>query len=159
LLKGLNKWEIMNSKRIKTILKISKEQWGTDLSELSTKNGFLEGSDGDIFLISRDIEKLDLDNLRLNSLGLYIGQLRHDNLRLSIEGSQIIGKSATKNIVEINDEEFSKWLKGEILQKKVDENTKGYVLMKYGKDFVGCGRAKNGEILNFIPKARRITNQ
>ena len=154
MLKGLDKWKILNSKEVREILKMIKQQWG---SEMDLGCGFLEGKDGDIFLMSRDVEKLDLENLHINSLGLYFGQLRNGELRLSIEGSQIVGKAAAKNVVELDDREFKLWLRGEDIEKTA-ENCSGYVLIKHNKDFIGCGKCKEGKILNFVPKARRVAN-
>lgn len=128
------------------------QQWGCSLT---LGCGFLEGKGGDIFLISRDIEKLDLERLRIDSLGLYFGQLRNGELRLSIEGSQIVGKTAAKNVVELNDAEFRQWLQGEDIEKTLTDCS-GYVLVKHNTDFIGCGKLKEGKILNFVPKARRV---
>ncbi|MBI2143177.1 hypothetical protein HYU20_02445 [Candidatus Woesearchaeota archaeon] len=153
MLKGLDKWKILNSKEVREILKMVKQQWGCDLN---LGCGFLEGKGGDIFLISRDIEKLDLPQLRINSLGLYFGQTRNDELRLSIEGSQIIGKAATKNVAELSDEEFKLWLQGEDIEKTLN-NCSGYAIIKHNNDFIGCGKCKEGKILNFVPKARRVS--
>mgnify|MGYP001572519786 CR=1 FL=1 len=171
MLKGLPKWKILNSKEVRNILGIVKQQWGCDFS---FDGGFLEGKDGDIFLISRDIEKLDLERLHIDSLGLYFGQLRNPNrakhdwaqsqqgdlgneLRLSIEGSQLVGKTAAKNVVELNDGEFKLWLRGEDVEKALIDCS-GYVLVKHNSDFIGCGKCKEGKILNFVPKARRVAN-
>ena len=170
MLKGLSHWKVLNSKEVRNILAMIRQQWGSDLSGLSTNCGFLEGKDGDIFLISRDVEKLDLQQLRINSLGLYFGQLRNNELRLSIEGSQIIGTAATRNIVELADSEFRQWLRGDDLEKQLDNcsdkdtaaplSTLGnkYVIIKHNNDFIGCGKLKEGKILNFVPKARRVVN-
>lgn len=157
MLKGLDKWKVLNSKEVKAIAATVKQQWGPDLPDIRNSCGFLEGKDGDIFLISRDIEKLDLQQLRINSLGLYFGQLRNNELRLSIEGSQIVGKTATKNVAELDDSEFKLWLRGEDIEKQLD-SCSGYVLIKHNKDFIGCGKYKEGKVLNFVPKARRIVN-
>jgi len=151
MLKGLAKWKVLNSKEIKSILSIIKQQWGTGL-ELDC--GFLESKDQDIFLISRDIERIDLESLHMDSLGLYFGQLKNDELRLSIEGSQIVGKTATKNVVELDDSEFKLWLSGESIEKITEGS--GYVIIKHDGDFIACGKQKEGEIMNFVPKARRI---
>lgn len=143
----------MNSKEVRSILEAVKQQWGAGLSPGC---GFLEGKDGDIFLISRDIEKLDLERLRINSLGLYFGQFRNNELRLSIEGSQIVGKAATRNIVELDDSEFRQWLGGNELEKSLSTLGSGYVIIKHNSDFIGCGKYKDGRMLNFVPKARRV---
>ena len=157
MLKGLSKWKVLNSKEVKAVAELVQQQWGCDLADVSSNCGFLEGSDGDIFMISRDIEKLDLENLRVDSLGLYFGQLRNDELRLSIEGSQMVGKFATTNVVEINSEELRQWLTGNDLEKDYERCT-GYVIIKHNSDFLGCGKCKEGKILNFVPKARRVAH-
>ena len=154
MLKGLNKWKVLNGKEVRAIAEAVKQQWGCGLN---LGCGFLEGKDSDIFLISRDIEKLDFEHLHLESLGLYFGQLRNDELRLSIEGSQLIGKTAAKNVVELNDGEFKLWLRGEDIEKTLIDCS-GYVLIKHNSDFIGCGKCKDGKILNFVPKARRVSS-
>lgn len=85
---------------------------------------------------------------------MYIGEFKKGELRLSIEGSQLIGPHAKKNVVELDRNELRQWLRGEDLIKEVKEE--GYVIMKSNNDFVGCGRVKEGKILNFVPKARRL---
>ncbi len=153
MLKGLGKWKVLNSRETKALLSMAGQQWG---SELALGSGFLEGRDGDIFLISRGIEQLDIENLHVDSLGLYFGQLRNDELRLSIEGSQLVGKTATRNVLEINDEQLKQWLGGNSLELQ-PEGCSGYVIVKHNSDFLGCGKCKGSLILNFVPKARRIT--
>ena len=153
MLKGLSKWKVLNSREVRAIADMVKQQWGCGL-DLGC--GFLEGKDGDVFLISRDVENLDLEHLRINSLGLYFGQLRNGELRLSIEGSQLVGKTAAKNVVELNDGEFKLWLRGEDIEK-ASSDCSGYVIIRHNSDFIGCGKYKEGKILNFVPKARRVS--
>ena len=83
---------------------------------------------------------------------MYLGELRNGELRLSIEGSQIIGKGSDKNIADIEDTRA--WLRGEDLELVGDYS--GFVIIRHNKDFLGCGRYKEGKILNFVPKARRL---
>ncbi len=154
MLKGLDKWKILNSKEIRSILGMVKGQWGC---QLGFECGFLQNNDGDIFLVSRDIERLDTERLNTESLGLYFGQLRNDELRLSIEGSQLVGKAAAKNVVDITDSELKQWLGGNELENGAD-GCSGYVIIRHENDFLGCGKVKEGKILNFVPKARRVAN-
>ncbi len=157
MLKGLSNWKVLNSKEVKEVIAMVRQQWGCDIPSAVGNVGFLEGATGDIFLISRSIESLDLERLRIDSLGLYFGEKKNGELRLSIEGSQLVGKSATKNVLEIDNAEFKDWIRGNDLEKDYG-GCSGYVIMKYADDFVGCGRCKNGKILNFVPKARRVSN-
>ena len=87
-------------------------------------------------------------------MGLYFLNVSK-GLRLSIEGSQIIGKKATKNIHELGDNEIREWLKGYDLDCK---GINGYKLIKHKDDFYGVGFASNDKIKNFVPKYRRIKN-
>jgi len=145
--------EVLNSKRIRQILSVLKEQW--DYEE-KLDCGFLQ-KENDIFLVTRDIDKIDLGQLNLNSLGLYFGEIRNEQLRLSIEGSQIIGPKAKKNVVELDNNQLQHWLAGgdiELSTAAVENNS--YAIIKQGNDFFGCGRIKNSTLLNFVPKARRL---
>ena len=144
--------EVLNSKHIKQILQLLHSQWGYS-GKLD--NGFLQ-KENDIFLVTKSIDQIDLNEINVNALGLYFGELRHNTLRLSIEGSQIIGKKAGKNVFELNAEQLQQWLKGEDLEIS-DGNDNTYVIIKHDNDFFGCGRIKDGKLLNFVPKARRMT--
>lgn len=154
MLHGLSKWKVLNSKEVRAIGGMVKEQWGADFP---SDVGVLQGSTGDIFLISRAVEKVDLERIRIDSLGLYFGELRNEELRLSIEGSQLVGKSGTRNVVELTGDELRQWLQGSTIGRQ-PEGCSGYVIVRHGPDFIGCGRCKSGVILNFVPKARRIMN-
>jgi len=152
--------EVLNSKRIKGITNLLQQQWGF---HDRLNQGFLQ-KENDIFLVTIDIDKIDLGEVNVNSLGLYFGELRHDTLRLSIEGSQIIGKKANKNVLSLNDEQLQQWLKGEDIELKENSEIKNsssdyenkFVIIKHNNDFFGCGRIKDGNLLNFVPKSRRM---
>ena len=75
-------------------------------------------------------------------------------LRLSIEGSQILGKQATKNILEVTDEQAAQWFSGQDIQ--TESGLKGFVLVKHKQDFLGCGNLANRVLHNYLGKERRI---
>ncbi|MEM2916261.1 MAG: hypothetical protein QXT19_02805 [Candidatus Woesearchaeota archaeon] len=141
----------LSGRDLKPVLARIKEQWG---AEIDFPWAWYQSAKNDLFVLSKDITKIDPKKLRINSVGLYIGEFKKGELRLSIEGSQLIGPHAKKNVVELDKDELRQWLKGEDLVK--DVKAEGYVIMKSGNDFVGCGRVKEGKILNFVPKARRL---
>lgn len=150
---NLGKFEVLNSKSAKEVSNLLRQQWGY---EEKPDCGFLR-KENDIFLITKDIGKIDLGALNVNSIGLYFGELRHEQLRLSIEGSQIVGKKAKKNVAEIGGTQLKRWLSGEDLEAtgtSCEDNS--YAIIKHGSDFFGCGRIKEGKLLNFVPKARRL---
>ncbi|MBW2979833.1 hypothetical protein KY360_00270 [Candidatus Woesearchaeota archaeon] len=144
--------KILNKKQIKNLLELIKNQWGCDV-ELDYV--FLINQKNKVFLANRELFDVDLKKLRVNSLGLYFGeQVNEKEFRLSIEGSQLIGPKATKNVVELDDSEARLWLKGEDIEKEVDCN--GFVIIKNSDDYMGSGKIKDNKILNYVPKTRRL---
>ena len=142
---------ILNRKKVKEILALIKKQWGADFR---TELAFLMNTQNKIFLVNREVFNLNLEKLRINSIGLYFGELKNNELRLSIEGSQLIGNNAKQNIVELNEKQAMQWLKGQDIDIK--GNYKGFVIIKHKNDFLGTGKYKDGKVLNYVPKARRF---
>jgi len=143
--------KILNSKEKKEIINILEKQFG-----FKEKLGyvFLKNNKDKIFCINRDFSLIDLSKLRINSVGLYFARKINDKLRLSIEGSQIVGKKASKNIIELNEKEAVEWFRGNDINKGISSNE--FVILKHENDFLGCGKSAEGKILNYVPKARRI---
>ena len=144
-------FRILNKKESDKILEKIKEQF--DIKEIKLDCFMLQNKDGKIFLITRYIDKINLKKLRINELGLYIG--KHDKeLRLTIEGSQIFGKYAKKNVHEINEGELNLWMSGEDISCEKTYN--GFVIIKYNDNFLGTGKYKDDKIINYVPKERWI---
>lgn len=144
--------KILNNKEIKEIYKLIEKQWG---SKIKLDYGFLKNNKNRVFIISKDISKIDLSKLRLNSVGMYFCEVDDKGIRLSIEGSQIVGPKAAKNIVEINEDETKKWFKGEDLEKEC-KDCNGFIILRHKNDFLGTGKYSNGKILNYVGKSRRV---
>lgn len=143
--------KILNSKETKQIVKLLENEFGF-AGELK-QYAVLQNRKDKLYLVNRDIASIPLDALRIDSIGMYFAEVMDHGIRLSIEGSQLIGRDCTKNVVEIAPGVMRTWLKGEDIEA---EGFSGFVLLRCGDDFLGCGRAKEGKILNYIPKARRI---
>ena len=146
----MERLRILNTREIKDIDKKLSEQWGCSKR---FDYVFLVSKDDNIFITNRDFGKIDTKILRINSVGLYFGELKNERLRLSIEGSQIVGPCAKKNVIELDDAQSMEWLKGNDVDKEC-EDCLAIIKTKFG--FAGCGQAKQGKILNFVPKTRRI---
>ena len=150
---NIKNMKFINHKELKEILKKLKDNWGAEIND--DEFAFLMNGKNRFFIVSRDIEKLELPRLRINNVGIYFGELTdRGEFRLTIEGSAIVGKKATKNIVDISKEQARQWFKGEDLDCESEENS--FVIVRYGNDFLGCGKLVNGKILNYVPKARRV---
>lgn len=160
----------LNSKDYKAIAKQINDQWDADF----TFEDFVVKTQKDkVYIISRDIENIDYKKQNIEMIGLYIAHIHpdHGELRLSIEGSQIVGPKAKKNVIDIG--KLSKlWMAGQDVPFKTD--CKGMVIIKSGNDWMGCGKIVEKEvevfdeegnshkemqtsILNFVPKTRRYT--
>lgn len=84
--------------------------------------------------------------------GIYFGTIEKDGFRLSIEGSYIVGRKAKKGVVKVDRDQVFLWMKGE----DIEGDIKGYVILKWGNYYLGCGKGNGKIIKNFIPKNRRI---
>lgn len=85
-------------------------------------------------------------------MGLYIGQLEKDGIRLSVEGAEFVERHASKGILEICEEEMQAWMMGKDLEKDV----RGYVIIRCNHYVLGCGKGTGKRIINFLPRTRRI---
>lgn len=102
-------------------------------------------------LSAQDLRVMD-KILTVDTVGLYFAFFKNKELRLSFD-SAFLGKNA-KNIVNLNDFEARKWLQGKNLDKKT--KFKNYVIIRNNSDILGCGKATEKKILNFVPKERRV---
>ncbi|HLC56376.1 MAG TPA: hypothetical protein VJJ23_04025 [Candidatus Nanoarchaeia archaeon] len=144
--------KILNKKEVNEILDKLKEQY--DIKELKLDYVFLQNTKDKILITNREIAKIDLKKLRVDNIGLYFCSLEKDGIRLSIEGSQLIGKYAKKNVANLDKEDIIKWMKGEDIN--INEQVEGYVVIKNNNDYFGTGKYKEGKILNFVSKSRRL---
>ena len=150
----MQKLEILNSRAKKPIIEQIRKQWN---AEFKTDLVFLRSSKEKIYLINRDIERLDLSKLKVDSTGMYFCALIGTDIRLTIEGSEMIGKSATKNVLEIDAAQMRLWLKGQDLElDEAPSDLSGFVIIKCKTDLLGTGKIRGNEVLNFTPKNRRI---
>ncbi len=106
---------------------------------------------------------------QIEGIGLYfakdfIDKKGRQETRISLDGLHNIKNQINKNIVELNEEQKEKWLRGDNIeldeeQKERYKETKGFVAIKYKEDFIGTAKLTEGNILlSFLPKERRIKN-
>ena len=145
----------LNTRDVKGIRKKIDEHWGCSFKG---EYFWFRSTSGKLYVISKDAAKVDFSKLRIDSVGMYFAREGDDGLRLSIEGSQIIGSIAAKNMLEIDEYEIKEWLHGEELSPIDMDLTglSGYVIVKHKNDFFGCGKVTQSSILNFVPKVRRV---
>jgi NOL1/NOP2/fmu family ribosome biogenesis protein len=149
----MQKLNILNTREVKKIKEKLKEQFGfTDKLDYA----FLLNEKGRLFIINRNVSKIDLKKLKVDKYGMYFGELG-DELRLSMEGAWIVGNGAKKNIVELTKEEIKEYFLGVSIEKDLGSENK-WVLLKYDGDIISCAKYKDKKILNFLPKIHRSSD-
>ncbi|MFW6117014.1 MAG: hypothetical protein ACOC6G_00330 [Thermoproteota archaeon] len=116
--------------------------------------GFLK-IQGRIKVLSRDFQNFTVKGLGIEDLGLLFAEWKGDRLMLTIEGSQIVGPEATKNVLELDAEQMVEWMTGGVL-RSVEGLEEGAIILKHNRDFLGCGELSRGKIWSSIPPHRRI---
>ncbi len=146
---------ILSRKEKKELINYLKERY--ELKNFDFTFDFLKSGKERVWVIPPEFNKINLEKLKIEFVGSYFGSYDDEKFRLSVEASQIIGPSAKKNVVLLNEENLNKWVRGENL-KDFDSNnlTKGYVLIKNKNDFYGSGKYTGNIILNMLAKNRRI---
>jgi NOL1/NOP2/fmu family ribosome biogenesis protein len=143
--------KVLGSREIKKIHELLKKRFSF---EKRLDYVFFMSNKNRLYIINKDFSKIDLSKLRVNSVGSYFGKINKGEIRLSIEGSQLIGKDSKKNVLELEPKETKEWLRGIDLDKEYPD--KGFIILKNNEDFLGCGKAIEGKILNYVPKNRRL---
>jgi NOL1/NOP2/fmu family ribosome biogenesis protein len=149
--------EILNSKQWHEIAKFLREQFGVEnfsgrIMKLGEEKLFLFTGDA----TNEEIKKLE-EIVPVERLGVYFAKLIRNDVKLNIEGTQALKNQIKKNIFEIDEEQATKWMQGQELNIKTGK--KNFLVMKYKDNFLGCGKASEDKIGNFIPKMRRLKSR
>lgn len=147
--------KILDKKETEKILSRLKEQF--EIKEIPGRL-VMRGADR-IFLFTGKISNkgvIELEkNVPVERAGVYFAKWENEQVRLSIEGTQILGRQIKQNIFELESEDqVETWMSGQELL--IQTGLKGIVAMKYKEHFLGCGKASENKISNFIPKNRRL---
>ena len=149
--------KVLSSSEKKQILEKLKQEFGIEnLPFLLIKFGkervrAFSGS------LSRDeLQKLDHET-RIESAGIYLLHDYGDEIRLSLDALHLLKHEIKKNIVELTKQQAEDWFKGQDIFLE-EERTKGFKALKFGEDFIGCGKSIGKIIKNYMPKERRIKN-
>ena len=140
--------KVLKSKEVKGILKFLKETFGV---EFSKDYVFFKSNKDKIYILNRDVVDVDLGSLRVDTLGFYFCNEEKDGFRLSFDGSMMV--DAKKNVLKLNDQDRVEWMAGEDIPVETEN---GYYIIKNNEDFYGCGKVKEGKLLNYVPKSRRV---
>lgn len=102
----------------------------------------------EIMLLSRAV-KVEL-------VGIYLISKKDEEARLNFDAVSLLKGKITKNVLEINEEQFQNWIRGQDLEL---ETQRGTVVIKYKNDFIGVGKSNGEKVFNYIPKERKLKTQ
>lgn len=145
---------ILNSKDRKLILKDLNAMFGAE--SLPEVIYFSFNKKEKVYMATREIFEMEREYLRVNTFGMYFGTIMKDGFRLSLEGLHLMKDQITKNIYELNIEEFETWILGNDLEIENKEDKNTYIIMKYEKDLVGMGKLKNQKVINYVSRSRKL---
>jgi NOL1/NOP2/fmu family ribosome biogenesis protein len=147
----------LSKEEVKEIEKIVEKNYG---AKFSLKEFLVaKGKEEKIWIASKEILNFDFSKLNINSFGLNFGKLkRNDKIHLTIEGSQMVGKTATKNLVVLDEESVIKFMQGMDVKPKEEINCEyhNFVIVKYKDKILGSSLLTEEGLKNMIPKSRRI---
>ena len=160
--------QILNKKETRRILDQVTQQWACDTAPLEAMV-FLKTKQDKYYVARKELFSFPLDQVRVSKLGMYFAEQHKNALRVSIEGAQLLGPSASRNVMVLDEEQLQQWLRGESLtlepslarEQQIDTSqvpAPGFVLIRHGDDFFGCGSysKRTGQLTNYYPKIRRV---
>ena len=153
----MQKLTILNSHEVKEIKETLIKEFGFFPSSDFV---YLRNETNRIFIINRDLARIDLQKLIVDRVGLYLAEISKERVRLSKEGAQWLAQEAKKekkklkNLINLSLEETKRYFKGEDLDKDSGQESR-LVLLAYNNKVFGCAQYKQGKILNFLPKEYR----
>jgi len=156
---NMQQLNILNGREIKKIKESLIKQFNYAPEE---DYAYLQSEKDRIFIVNKDIAKINLKNLIIDKMGLYFAEVHFDQVRLSKEGAELLWLEAKrnkkekelKNVVELSSEELKEYFRGLDLTKDLGAENK-MILLRYQNNVIGCAKYKEGKILNFMPKIHR----
>jgi NOL1/NOP2/fmu family ribosome biogenesis protein len=159
--------KILSKEDAHSIWAFLEEKFGINTGIYEEKFSFAQNRRGRVWLASNETlefvakERLDPAKVLTCAIGKSDSKkLLQDvkmHVRLTIDGAMYFNKEITKNILYISEIEEEIWYSGEAIDKTESEiQNDVYILAKANtKQIIGSTIAKNGFLLNFVPKWRR----
>ena len=154
----INKMKILERKEIEKIEDIVERNYGTKINLRQFL--VLETFEEKIWLTAKDLLSINLSKLPVNCVGMNFGKLkRNGKINLTIEGSQMVGVEATKNLVLLNEDNAKKFMQGSDVKpdKEINCEYHNFSIIKSGEDILASSLLTEEGIENQLPRSRRIS--
>jgi len=149
--------KILNEQEKKEVEKNLNEQFGVE----NAPGLLIKMGEERLYFFSGDLSEKEIKDLErcvpIERVGIYFARVIGNDVKLSIEGTNILKDQIKKNIFTLDSKQLEEWMTGSDLQTKTGK--KGFIVIKYKEDFLGCGKASEEKIGNFIPKSRRLRHK
>ncbi len=143
--------KFLNNKEKKELLNEIYHHWEVDLRDFFEDLIVNISSNNKIYLIKRDIMRLDLNFELTGSIGLYFGKKENDGIRVSIQGSQLIKDTDYK--LKLDKKLAKRYYNNEKINvSDLNYKQNPYLLVTYEDLILGCDKVKNGKIINYVNK-------
>ncbi len=125
--------------------------------EFYSKNGLIDKKIYFTYISSKLVEMNKYLSLNIKPvlIGLYLGVMTKEGLRLSMDAAMILGRKATRNIIELDKKEMQEFLQGIDIELDKDYES-GFYIVKHKSIILGTGKISNRKLYNYTPKARRV---
>ena len=146
--------KILNTRELKKLREHIVAEFGTFLKN---DYAYLQNDKGKIFLINKDLSRIELKNLKIDRIGLYFAESKDQQIRLSKEGAQLLfteAKGKVERVVSLDQKEAELYFQGREVEKDLTGESRS-IILKYQDQILGCARYKDKKILNFLPKIHR----
>lgn len=112
----------------------------------------------DLFRVSRDLERVDIDKIDEVFAGLYLCEVLDETVRFSVEGSQLLGPRAQHRVITLEPDEWFTWLeRHDIAADRFADMDDGFYLVRNARgDFFGSGLMKDSTLKSWVPKGRAV---
>jgi len=104
-----------------------------------------------VWLFPEDIERIN-QFIKVNRAGMKIGDIYPNKIRSTHEFASCLGLQASKQVVDISDEELVSFLRGNNLNIDATGLANGEVLLRYQHHIVGIAQNQKGKLKNGLPR-------
>lgn len=152
---------IMNKQIAEQYLNPLVDKFGISLDIFQNFGFLINGVQEKIWISTKECMQADLNNIRVDTMGLLFarcGKLPNE-FKPTTNIMQLFGKHATKNVLNLNDEQKIKFARGldfEITQEQQQQVSDGFVIVKHLDDYYGVALLQGYRLKNQVPKTRRI---
>src|SRR3989344_9404083 len=138
--------KILNQQEKKEIETYLQEQFSIE----NIPGTILKMGEERLFLFTGNLTENEIKKLQqavlIERIGIYFAKIipSENAIKLSIEGTHLLKNQIKKNVYELNENQVEPWMNGQDLNIKTGK--KGFLIVKYKDDFLGCGKASEEKI-------------